>query len=164
MLVEASSLTCLYIFFPAAPEEPYPTIPECANRREENETEDGEDGDNSCVLKQEAGKSLNLTCEVHGFRPMVDLVWTNGTLNVNDVFRTLANKSDGTQSLSARFEVTASLERQTFYCNVSGESVQGQERSSMVTIEGYRGIWLFASLRRTNSTTLQMYRSEYLVF
>lgn len=68
----------------------------------------------------------------------MDLRWTNATQDDIASYRTLTNNSDGTQNLSVTFEVTASLERQEFSCNVSGEAVSGQ-RWSVVAVEGVEG-------------------------
>nr|XP_054760470.1 uncharacterized protein LOC129266657 isoform X2 [Lytechinus pictus] len=114
----------------SAPKEPYPFIPECANGHENVERRN-----NTCVIKQEAGTSLNLTCKMSGFRPLVDLRWTNNSHSDILSYRTLTNNSDGTQSMSVTFEVIASLERQEFSCNVSGEAVSG-DRWSVVAVQG----------------------------
>ncbi|XP_041470397.1 uncharacterized protein LOC121419960 isoform X1 [Lytechinus variegatus] len=114
----------------SAPKEPYPFIPECANGHEYVERTN-----NTCVIKQEAGTSLNLTCKMSGFRPLVDLRWTNNSHSDIPSYRTLTNNSDGTQSMSVTFEVIASLERQEFSCNVSGEAVSG-DRWSVVAVQG----------------------------
>ncbi|XP_063959965.1 uncharacterized protein LOC129266568 isoform X1 [Lytechinus pictus] len=114
----------------SAPNEPYPFIPECANGHENVERRN-----NTCVIKQEAGTSLNLTCKMSGFRPLVDLRWTNNSHSDILSYRTLTNDSDGTQSMSVAFEVIASLERQEFSCNVSGEAVSG-DRWSVVAVQG----------------------------
>ncbi|XP_003725396.2 uncharacterized protein LOC100888071 isoform X2 [Strongylocentrotus purpuratus] len=114
----------------SAPTELYPTILECANADEHAENED-----ETCVIKLEVGTGINLTCEISGFRPLLDLRWTNATQDEIASYRTLTNNSDGTQNLSVTFEVTSSLERQEFSCNVSGEAVSGQ-RWSVVAIQG----------------------------
>ncbi|XP_071510022.1 uncharacterized protein [Diadema antillarum] len=103
----------------SAPREPFPSIVECA-RSEEGDEESG-----ACLIEEAAGRSLNITCEVDGFRPLVKLSWWNGTHEMTDAHRTLTNKSDGTQSMSVTLEVTASLSTRRFICNVSGDAVGG---------------------------------------